>query len=204
MKSHLLTACLSVLLLSRFVAAAENAKPKLLDALHSIDPKTTSINELKVKPVTTKDPKHPKGLEFIADFSKPGTWPNFTKKFPEHTISSKKFSGVRFAAKSDTNSKVNFQFRSSIAQPDGRPVGYYVEIQGTPEWKEFTFDFSQFKTWEQKVVKDGVHKVFKAGDPILESDYELFNHCQFVFDVAKRGDATAAHLIVDNLVLLSK
>ena len=45
--------------------AAEGPKPKVLDKLGSVDPKTTKVYELMVKAVTTSDPQHHKPLELV-------------------------------------------------------------------------------------------------------------------------------------------
>jgi hypothetical protein len=192
------------LLLAPGLASAEPGKPKVLDSFQSIDAKTLELYEVKAKIVNTKDPKHPKGLEVIADFAKPNTWPRVFKKFPEGFISTQKYSGVRFSAKSDTSTRINLDLRGSKALPDGRVPGYMVEAQLSPEWKEFTFNFSDFKSWEQKVYKDGKQTIFKGGEPIQGADYELFNRCGFTFDVTKRGTGTSAQIVVDDLVLLTK
>lgn len=194
---------LSTAMLPHLSLAADASKAKILDKFDSIDPKTVKLSEVKTKIVATKDPAHPKALELIADFAKPG-WPNLQKRFPEGTISKQKFSGISIWARSNSSTIVNLQLRSYTPQPDGRPVQYYVQIPATTDWKEYSFAFSDFRNWEQKVWKDGVQKVFKGGEPILDSDYELFTSCELVFDINKRGTATAAHLMVDNLTLISK
>lgn len=184
-----------------FAADAPASKTKVLDAFNAIDTKTLTAAEVKMKIVTTPDPAHHKALEMVADFAKPGTWPSVKKLVPPGIMNSKKYSGIRFFAKSDSETVIALHLVGPRGK-DNRPMDYYVTVKGASTWTEVTLPFSGFKNYEVKEWKNGVQSIWKGGEPIAEADYPLINAVLFVFNVNSRGTATAGHFVVDGLTLL--
>jgi hypothetical protein len=181
--------------------AATPQKVKVIDAFNTIDPKTVTASEVKMKIISTPDPAHHKALEMVADFAKPGAWPWVKKMVPPGMMNPKKYSGIRFYAKSDSETAISVIF-SGPAGKDGRPLGYAAYIKGTNTWTEVSLPFSSFKNYEVKLWKEGVQKVFKGGEPIADADFPLISAIQFAFDINKRGTATAGHFVIDGLTLI--
>ena len=181
--------------------AADGPKVKILDKFDNIDPKTVKMDELKVKIVTTPDPVHHKALEMVADFAKPNTWPKLVKSVLPGTINPKKYSGIRFWGRSDSETKVAVSL-AGVFIKDGKRMDYMATVKGTSTWTEYSLPFSEFKTYEYKVWKDGAQQIFKGGEPIPDADYPQLNAVRFVFDILNRGTATAGHFMIAGLELV--
>lgn len=181
--------------------AADAQKVKVIDAFNTIDPKTVTASEVKMKIISTPDPAHHKALEMVADFAKPGSWPTVKKTIAPGILSPKKYSGIRFFAKSDSETIVALHLIGPAGK-DGRPLSYYVPVKGTSTWTEVNLPFSSFKNYEIKAWKDGVQKIYKGGEPIADADFPLIAAMQFVFNLNTRGTSTVGHFVVDGLALV--
>jgi hypothetical protein len=69
-------------------------------------------------------------------------------------------------------------------------------------WQEAVLPFAKFKTFEQKVFKDGAQAIFPTGEAILPHEYAQFREINFVFSVNTRGDATTGVFLIDGLELI--
>ena len=181
--------------------AANAQKVKVIDAFNTIDPKTVTASEVKMKIISTPDPDHRKALEMVADFAKPGSWPWVKKVVPPGIMNPKKYSGIRFYAKSDSETQVALQLIGPAGK-DGRPLAYIANIKGTNTWTEVNLPFSSFKNYEIKFWKEGIQKVYKGGESIADADFPLISAMQFVFNLNTRGTSTAGHFVIDGLTLV--
>lgn len=190
--------CLS----THWLHAAEDRKFKTLEEFHSIDPKSVQLKELKGKVVPTTDPLHAKVLELNIDFAKPGTYPSVSKLFKAGLIDPKKYSGIRFFVRSNTDTGFAVGISADSFAKDGRPRRYISYQAGKSEWKEVIIPFSSFKSQEFRTFKDGVQKVFKGAEPILEDDYKTFSSIYFIFAIERRGTASESQIQFDGLSLI--
>lgn len=208
MKNPFLPISALVVSIAGFVVAqtslAETPKNKVIDASHTLDPKSTKIENLKARIVSTPDPAHKKVLELSADFSVPGVWYTFRKYFLPGTIDPNKYKAVRFFYKSETESMLGVDLRTGVTGPDGRYPIFGTAITGSPEWREAVIPLEEFKTWERKVWKNGEQKVFPAGQPIAQAEYPLLKEMWFNFDVNRRGNSSTAVVLIDGLELVPK
>ncbi len=51
---------------------------------------------------------------------------------------------------------------TKATNPEGRYGAYAMWLIGKPEWAEITIPFGNFKSFEQKVWKDGTQKIFRV------------------------------------------
>jgi hypothetical protein len=114
----------------------------------------------------TPDPAHKKALEMVIDFAKPGSYPRVTKLIAPVTIDPRKHSGIRLFYKSDTETGMSVSLRTGVTDPDGRYEAYAIWLTGKPEWAEITIPFGNFKSFQQKVWKDGTQNIFPCGQTI--------------------------------------
>ncbi len=191
-------------LVSSHLMAADGPKTKVLDAFNTIDPKTLKADEMKIKVVSTPDPIHHKALEMVVDFAKPGAWPKLIKSFPAGTINPKKYSGIRFFAKSDTATKIHFGVIGP-AEKDGKPMDYRVyNVVGKDTWTEFSLPFNTFKFPGYKAWKNGQQMVIPPGATLPEESLSLATGVVFSFRVEDRGNSTVANFMVDGLELIER
>lgn len=202
MKTLLKTLPLVMCLSASPLYAAEAPKGKVIDAFNTIDPKSVKLQDLKAKIVTTPDPAHKKALEMVIDFAKPGSYPRVIKSITPGTIDPKKYSGVRFFYKSDTETGMAISLRTGVTNPDGRYGAYAMWLTGKPEWAEITIPFGNFKSFEQKVWKDGTQKIFPGGETIRPEEYGQLKEIHFVFAIENRGKAVAGEFLIDGLELV--
>lgn len=197
-----LSTALPLVLALANVQAAEAPKNKVLDAFDSLDPKTVTFHEVKAKVVSTPDPAHKKAIEVTADFAKPGAFPGLKKAFPPGTIDPKKYKAVRLALKSDTETEINVVLRALANTAEGREIAYSFPVKGGPDWKEAIIPFSNFVSWPQKVSVKGEIKEFPRGMKIQPEEFSQFKQLSIGFDVAKRGNASTAVVLIDGLELV--
>ncbi|MEI6715400.1 MAG: carbohydrate binding domain-containing protein [Verrucomicrobiota bacterium] len=198
LKALPLFACLCV----PYVQAADAGKGKVIDAFNTLDAKTVKVQDLKAKIVSSPDPAHNKALEMVIDFAKPGSYPRVIKSIPPGTIDPKKYSGVRFSFKSDTETKMAISLRVGVVGPDGRNPAYAVNVEGKPTWNEITIPFDKFKSFEQKTWKDGAQKVFPGGESIRPEEFAQIKEIHMVFSIENRGNAATSQFLVDGLELV--
>ena len=184
--------------------AADAPKAKVLDKLDSIDPKTNKAIDLKAKAVPTSDPQHRKAMELFGDFSKPNTWPRYEKMFPVGTLNAKKYSGFRFHAKTDNETKMFVHISGEGPGPEGRPLDCTARVTLTNVWTEFVIPFSEFKYYEVKQFKNGEQKIYPGGVPIADVELALIKSFGFGFSIEGRGNDTTAKALVDGLELVEK
>ena len=202
MKSFLKTLPVLTVLVSSSLNAADAPKAKVIDAFNTIDPKTVKLYELKAKIVSTPDPAHHKALEMVVDYAKAGTYPRVIKSFVPGLIDPRKYSGIRVFYKSETETGVSIVLRTGVTNPDGRNPSYAAYLKGSAVWQEAVLPFANFKTYEQKVFKDGAQKIFPKGEAILPEEYGQFKEILFVFDINSRGNATTGVFLLDGLELI--
>ncbi len=184
---------------------ADVPKVKVLDQFNTIDPKTLKSIEAKIKIVPTPDAAHNKVLEMVADFAKPGAWVGVMKMFPAGTINPKKYSAIRFFARSNSGTRMNVDVATEAVAPDGGPTGYYGgTITGTEEWTEITIPLSNFKRQGAKFWKDGKQMIFQGGEPLDDEKCKNLNRIYFSTSVEGRGTSTVGHFMIDGLVLVEK
>ncbi len=158
-----------------------------------------------MKIVNTPDPEHHKVFEVVADFAKPNGWAVVQKKFPEGTINPKKYSGIRFWAKSDSGSTMVVLVGGEKPRPDGKRNAFGGErIKGTETWTEYTVPFAPMKRHGDKFWKDGKQVILEGGDPMDDLDYSTLSRVEFYFPLDGRGTALTSHMLIDGLVLVEK
>lgn len=187
------------------LSAADAKKFKVIDAFNSIDPKTVEVADIVAKPVSTPDPVHKKALELVADFAKPDSYPRIVKKLPPNFITGKKYSGVHFwyRSNSETTSAISL---SGSPRKDGRPTDFNIHLKGKPEWQEALIDFTQFKNYDVKVWDKAANaqKTYPGGESPKEEDFELINRISIVTHVGMRGTNVKSHFMISGLSLIEK
>lgn len=200
----------NILLLSMFlvvgsVCAADNVKVKVIDRCDHIDPRTSTLSDVRAKTVATNDPEHRKVLELFIDYAKPGTWPGYVKSFPAGMLNPKKYSALRFWYRSDSATGFVAQFIRDTPRKDGNVLWFgSALITGKNEWTQVTISLADFKRGGAKVWKNGAHVVFPGGDPIDDDDYENIVKVRFTTLIDWRGTGTAGHLMFDAIELVEK
>lgn len=203
MKHALHLALLSALALCTSALAADPSKTKVIDAFTQIDAKTIKAAELKIRITNTPDPAHKTALEMVADFAKPGSYPRLTKILQPGLLDPKKYSGIKVAFKSDTESEASLSLRGDETDADGKNDIFHFRLKGRPEWQETVVPFSAFKTIERKSFKNGVQKVFPGNLPIPPEAYPELKQICFSFTVARRGNSDKAVFLVGQLELVA-
>jgi len=205
MRTFLLTlTSLFGFVLSNSLHGLPSPKFKIVDAFHTIDPKTVRHAELKVKVASTGDNAHPKALEIIADFANPMNGGYLVKSFPAGLVNPKRYSGMRMWVRSETETGFGVGFAGDKPRADGSPMAYGSFVKATPEWTEVIIPFSQCVKSGVTVWKDGAQKVFPGGAPIPDEDYPLFTSIGFSFPIEHRGNSTFAKVQVEGLALVEK
>ena len=186
-------------------AFAEAPKSKMLDKFDHIDPKTLLGREVKMKVITTPDAEHHKALEVVADFAKANAWSCLQKKFAAGTISLKKYSGVRFWAKSNSETSMTIFLGGDKARsPEKRDAFGNGQVKATDTWTQYSFPFDQMKRHGDKFWKDGKQVILEGGDPMDEVDAGNFTRIEFYFPINGRGTAVSSHMVIDGLELMEK
>ncbi|MEY5027171.1 MAG: hypothetical protein RLZZ244_2699 [Verrucomicrobiota bacterium] len=182
---------------------AEEGKGKMLDSFNTIDPKTVKLIEVKAKVVSTPDPAHKRVVEVTCDYAKAGGFYHLHKLVPEGLLDARKYSGFRFWAKSDTATKFQFGMWGA-SDKEGKYCDYRVlDIQAGPEWKQFTFPFTDFKFFGAKIFRDGKQIVFPPA-PFEESVLPRVQRVGFAFHVENRGNSVVSNVLLDGLELVGK
>jgi len=184
--------------------AADAQKVKVLDSCDKIDPKATVLSELKAKVVPTTDPAHPKAMEVSIDYAKPGTYPNFGRKFAPGMLDPKKYSALRFFVRSNSGTSFTVQFHRPPRTDEKLNWFYGGVIEGKPEWTQITIPLENFKRGGGKIWKNGAQLVLPGGDPFDADDYANINELKFVSTIDRRGSATVGHLMFDAIELVEK
>ncbi|MEI6712243.1 MAG: hypothetical protein WCO60_00715 [Verrucomicrobiota bacterium] len=189
-------------------ASAEppKGKAKVLDKFDTIDPKTVKLVDIKAKVIPTQDPEHRKVLEMIADFQKPGSYPLVQKSFQAGLLNPAKYSGIRFFAKTDNQTKMNLHVGGAPGQfgPEGRPLDVSAKIPLTDTWTQVVIPFADLKYYEVKQWKDGAQKIYPGNIPIADADLLQLSNIKFVFFIEGRGTDTTGRVFVDGLELVEK
>lgn len=189
-------------------AAAEppKGKAKVIDKFDTIDPKTVKLVDIKAKVIPTQDPDHRKVLEMIADFQRPGSYPLVQKTVQAGLLNPAKYSGIRFFAKTDNETKMNLHIGGASGQfgPDGRPLDVSAKVPLTNAWTQVFIPFSDLKYYEVKQWKDGAQKVYPGNIPIADADLLQLTNIKFVFFIDGRGTDTTGRVLVDGLELVEK
>jgi hypothetical protein len=186
--------------------AADPAKTKVLDKFERIDEKTLKAIEAQLKVVSTKDKDHPKALEVKMDFARPGSYPGFTKTFPEATLNPTKYEAFRFWVRSDVGTSFSVDVSGVYKRKDGKGSGFFGGgVKGEPEWKQVTIPFRAFKRHAGTFYKDGQRIVQPGGgEPLDEEDYGGTTRISFRTAVENRGTSVIGQLMFDNLELVEK
>lgn len=187
-------------------ALAADAPGKPLDKFQTLDPKTTAQwDEIKAKVISTPDPAHPKVLEITSNFPKPDAWPQFAKLFRPGTLNPKLFSGIRFHAKTDNDSKMFVAALGDEPGPDGRPLDVSTKwLPITSQWTQIYIPFTDFKFYKGAIVKNGVRKEYPGDIVISDSDLLKITRLKFVFPIQGRGNDGTSRVLIDNLELVQK
>ncbi|MEI6715258.1 MAG: hypothetical protein WCO60_15985 [Verrucomicrobiota bacterium] len=185
-------------------AEAPKAKSKVLEKFNSIDSKTVILNEIKAKIVRTIDPEHQSALEMVGDFHNADSHPSVAKLFPAGTINSSKYSGIRFFAKTENETKIYVTISGPQNKSDARPFVLFTRINLTDVWTEYSIPFSEFRYAPFKVWKDGAQKVYPGGGQIEESELAQIVRVTFWFFIEGRGTDTKGRALIDSLELVEK
>ncbi len=146
---------------------ADPAKGRTIDSFSTLDPKTTKANRLVAKVDSTPEPQHRSGLEMVVDFVTPVAMPNFQKSFPAGLIDTRKYSGIRFFAKSDVATRFSVWLNptdrlGAMNHPDGSPICFATGCAPASTWTEVILPFEKFLSIPKKEWKNGEQKVYQA------------------------------------------
>lgn len=185
---------------------ADATKVKVLDRLDRIDPKTLEVRDAKAKIVDTKDAEHPRALELVMDYAKPGSWPGLNKKFPEGTINPKKHVAIRYWVKSNSGTGYSVGFGGAGPRKDGKKDAFWADHPpATETWTLVTIPFEKLKRHSEKIWKNGAQHITPGGgEPPDAEDFANFNRFGFGSVIDWRGSATTGHLMFDGIELVEK
>lgn len=206
---HSIVSALVLCSVTSHAFGADAAKDKTIDAFTVLDAKSTKANSVVAKIVATQDPVHRKALSISIDFAVPGTMPNFQKTFPAGLIDYNKYSGIRFFAKTDVETKFSV-WLSADGKPgdtrhaDGSPVTFATGCSPASTWSEVILPFEKFGSIPLKEWKNGEQKIYPAGLPIPPDDYAKLNRLMFAFSINQRGTSTVGQVMIKDVALIAK
>ena len=193
-------------------AADAPKKLKLID-FNSLDPKTVSFDkDMTVKLILTRDPVHKKAVDIVGEFPEdaaPGTFivRGFQKKLPPNTINTKRFSGVRVWYRSDSETVSSLTLQGP-ARKDGRHTCFVSPgLEGKSDWQEATIEFSEFKSYEEKVwdKASNSQKIFPKGLSPQAEDFDLITTIGVTTGGPRnRGTGVKSHFQIAELALIEK
>lgn len=194
----------ALFLLAPMQGRADDAvKTKVIDTFQTLDPKSTQISEIKVRTVPAPEVPHKRALEITADYAKSGAYYYIRKVLPAGAIDLKKYSGVRFWLKSSTETTLHLCLQGK-ADGDGRPFDYrVVKVTGGKEWKSCYYDFSNFRFYGFRIMKNGQPVVFPSVD-LTPSDLDRVLYITFAMHEAERGNSVISNVQVAGLELVAK
>jgi hypothetical protein len=162
----------------------------------------------KLKAVETKDPAHPKVIEFKCDFRDPGGWGGFSKVFSEGTINPSKHAAIRFFVRSDTGTSFSWGVSGKHPRKDKKNTGFGAGgLKATENWQEIIIPIEKLSRfgvgYYDKEKREHV-TVWPGGDPPEQEDVLDFYSIGWSVHVSSRGSSVVGHLQFDELSLVLK
>ncbi|MEY2598846.1 MAG: hypothetical protein RLZZ142_1105 [Verrucomicrobiota bacterium] len=190
--------------------AEDSGKYKVLDAFDFVS--KNSLKEggggSKLKAVETKDPLHPKVIEFTCDFRDAGGGGGFGKSFKEGTINPSKHAAIRFFVRSNTGTSFSFGVSGRTPRKDKKSTSFGGgSWKATEEWKEIIVPIDKLRRggvgYYDKQKREHV-TIWPGGDPPEEEDVLDFSGMGWGVNVNSRGSSVVGHLQFDELSLVLK
>ncbi|MEI6715904.1 MAG: hypothetical protein WCO60_19305 [Verrucomicrobiota bacterium] len=177
---------------------------KKIDSFNYATSRSVKMSLTKAKTVSVSDRERAKVLDVVADFAKPGTWPYVSKVIVPGTINRDKYKALRFFCRGNDGTSFSVVVTSGHVESDGHVPAYSYGVKTQDKWTQVTIPFDAFKTYEQRIWKNGAQVKFPSGEPIKIEDFEKLSEIRFVFSVEGRGKATVGHLMIDDLALVKR
>jgi hypothetical protein len=187
--------------------AQDAGKVKVLDPLHRVDEKTLKVDRVgsKLKAVSSKDPAHPRAVEFTGDFRDADGFTAFTKRFPVGTVNPKKYSAIRFFVRGDSGTTFGIWLATETPRKDDKSNHFYAQnVKVTENWAEVVVPLKELKRHPVKEWRNGKQVTDPGGDAPEDEEIWDFSRLLWVFGVNNRGSSVTAQIMVEGLGLVPK